>query len=273
MRRLASSRSAPMKRRGTGQADRTRHVLGSAAARPLLPSAVDQGDHLGHPTSDVQGTNPLGAVDLVPRDGQEIHTQRLDMDGNLAESLDRIGVEQDVPLAAHLGDLGDREEHSRLVVGVHEADQNRVRPDRSSHLVRIQHTLAVHRQPRDRAPLTLQMIGGMEDGVMLDRRDDEMARATGSGSDDPRQGQIIRLGPTPGENDAVLVGDAQGPRHTLSCGLQGVTRLTPPGVDRTRVPEPLPEEGQHGREDIGVERRGRVVIQIDSHRGAHFRPG
>ena len=34
------------------------------AARPLLPSAVDQGDH-GHPPSDVEGTDPFGAVDLV----------------------------------------------------------------------------------------------------------------------------------------------------------------------------------------------------------------
>ena len=161
------------KRRSARQADGAGHVLGAAAARALLPSPVDQGDHLG-PPPDIKGTDPFGAVDLVPRDGEEIRTQRLDMDGDLSESLDRIGVEQDVPLAAHLGYLGDREEHSRLVVGVHEADQNRARPDRSSHVVRIQHTLAVHRQSRDRAPLTLQVIGGMEDGVMLDRRDDEM---------------------------------------------------------------------------------------------------
>lgn len=108
---------------------------------------------------------------------------------------------------------------------------------------------------------------------MLDRRDDEMARAIGSGSDDPRQGEIVGLGPTPGEDDAVFVGDAQGPGHLLSRRLQGLARLAPPGVPRAGVSKPLAEERQHGREDVGMERCGRVVVQIHFHRGAPFRLG
>ena len=51
------------------------------------------------------------------------------MDGNLAECLHSVRMEQDSMLMGNLSDFPDRLYSSNLIVGIHDGDQNRRRPD------------------------------------------------------------------------------------------------------------------------------------------------
>ena len=46
------------------------------------------------------------------------------VDGNLADGLHGVGVEEDALLVAELADLGDGLDDADLVVGVHDADED-----------------------------------------------------------------------------------------------------------------------------------------------------
>ena len=79
-----------------------------------------------HPASDVEGSDPFGAVNLVAGTGEKVDPEGLHVNGNLPEGLDGVGVEKEVglarlpPLPHQLPDLSDRLDRPNLVVGVHD---------------------------------------------------------------------------------------------------------------------------------------------------------
>ena len=218
------------------------------------------------PAPDEEGADALRPVDLVAGQGEEIHAERLRVQGELAEALHRVGVKGHAPLAADPAHGGDGKQHAGLVVPVHEADQYGVRPDRPAHVVRVQQPLRIHGEAGHLEALAAEVGGGVQDGVVLHGGEDHMTTALLLGRGDAHEGQVVGLGPPRGEDDGVLVGRSQGPRDGRPSPLQGLSRLTPPDVERAGIAEPLRQEGRHRRQDLGVERRGGVVIEIHSHR-------
>src|SRR5262249_60244440 len=67
---------------------------------------------------------------------------------------------------------------SGLVVGHHDADQPRIGAQRLANIVRVDLAAAIHRNNRELASHLLQALRGVEHGVMLNgRRDDVIALA------------------------------------------------------------------------------------------------
>ena len=105
------------------------------------------------------------------------------IDGNLRIRLYRIGVEQYTVLLRDLSDLGDGLDGTDLVVGKHDADQAGVRlqgvrqllrGDGCFQLVQADQSVSVHIQIGDLKASLLQILTGMENGMVLDLRGNNM---------------------------------------------------------------------------------------------------
>jgi len=182
------------------EADDAGKVLGAGAPAPLLPAAVDEVcDFCSVP--DVEGADALGAVELVAREGEEVDVVLIDVEFEVADRLDGVGVEGDAVLAGDGADLADRLDGPDLVVGGHHRDQNGAVGDRIPDGRRIDPPLPVDRQVGDREALLFQEGAGVEDGVVLDRRRDDVVAPVAVRMGDPLDRPVVRLGPAGGEED------------------------------------------------------------------------
>ena len=110
---VAQGQQAPgfLLHRGHGQLDGRAHADDqgygerAAAKSALVTAAVQQRlePHLRVATADVQCADPLGAVEFVRRDAQEIDGVGPDVDRDLAHGLGGIGMENDAAFVAERG--------------------------------------------------------------------------------------------------------------------------------------------------------------------------
>ncbi len=193
--------------------------------------------------ADIEGADPLGAVDLMGRDGQEVDPELAGVDVDLAEGLDGVGVDGDVALVGDPDDLGDRLNGADLVVGVHDRDEPRLRGQGRAEMVEADRAEGVDGQIGDLDASLLQGLGRLDDGRVLDRGGDEFVPLRGR-VEGPEDGEVVGLGARAGEKDLAPV-DAQGGRHPLA-GL-GHELLDPPAdrIERGGIAEMLAEEPGH----------------------------
>ena len=236
------------------------HVLRAGPPPALVVAAVLDGHH-ARALPDVERADALRPVDLVRRHRHERDPGLPERHGELAERLDAVDVERDAPLGRDAADLLDRHERAALAVRGLDRDQDRVRAERAAHVVRVHQPLAVHRQVRHGVTGLLQRLAGPEDGVVLDLGRDHVA--AGPRARHALDGQVVGLGAARGEDD-LLRRDPEEARDALARRVDPVARLPPEAVDARSVAEALREVGQHRRQDVGVDRRRGVVIEIDA---------
>ena len=111
-----------------------RDVLCPSTPAPLLGAALNEAGQR-YPLPGVQHPTPLGTVELVGGEGQQVDVLGSHVNGQMARRLHRVGVEGDAPLPAHRTDLGDGQDGTNLVVGVHNGHQGGVLPDSLRHLL------------------------------------------------------------------------------------------------------------------------------------------
>ena len=119
---------------GSRHAADTGNVLGTGTLAPLLGTALDE-VHQGEAAADIQGTDALGAVELVAGQTQHVNVLRLHIDLDVAHSLDRIGVEGNAGFLTNGTDLGDGQHGADFIVGVHGGHQAGIRPNGVLHLL------------------------------------------------------------------------------------------------------------------------------------------
>jgi len=107
--------------------------------------------------------------------------------------------------------------------------------------------------------------------VVLDARDDEVPAAGPLPEGQALERQVVRLGPAAREDDRVLVGRAHGVGERAPRLLQRLPGGPPGLVQGAGIPEPGVRR-DHGRQDVGVERRRGVMVQIHVHEIAEDRP-
>ena len=121
----------------------------------------------GHPGAAHQGPHPLGAVELVAAEPQQVDAQLLHGQGDVAHGLGAIAVEQGAPLAAEGTDGGQGLEHADLVVGGHHRHQQGVWPHDVGQLIKIHQAIAPHRQHGDGESVPRQPGQGIEHGSVF----------------------------------------------------------------------------------------------------------
>ena len=140
------------------EADAERGREGARAQAALLAPA---GDERLHPNpwaaANVDGADALGAVDLVPGDGEQVDLHVLDVDRDLTHRLRGVGVEEHLVGAAHLANLFQRLDDSDFVVHRHHRNHRGFRSDRGFEFVEVDQTVGLDREVRHVPPLLLEV--------------------------------------------------------------------------------------------------------------------
>src|SRR6266516_228373 len=132
---------------GLAETNDTGHVQGAGTHAALVTTAINDGGklHARIAAADVQSADPLGSINLVSTDGQQIDIVLLDVDRNLAHRLDAVHSKENAVFFGHLADFRDGIDHPDFVVGVHDGDQNRLRGNRRFQIVQADAAVAMHR--------------------------------------------------------------------------------------------------------------------------------
>jgi hypothetical protein len=162
-------------RAGRPQPNGEQRALSPGAPAQLMAGAVDQGLQC-ETTSDIERADTFRGVELVTSDGQQIDAEFVDLGRDFSHRLRCIGMDTDPALPRDRADFLDRLDGADLVVGVHDADQDRLRSDGATHVVRIDATCPVHRKVSDRTAQLLDKPAGAKNGGMLDSRCDDVRR-------------------------------------------------------------------------------------------------
>ena len=107
------------------QAYDARHVLRAGAALSLLRTAMDKGSDF-YALADVEKSDSLGAVQLVPAGAEHVDVHFLHIQRNLAKGLDCVCMEEDVMLLRHGPNLRNGHNGPNLIVCRHDGDEDGV---------------------------------------------------------------------------------------------------------------------------------------------------
>lgn len=137
----------------------------------FLAAAVQDG-HRGVLPAEQQRADAVGAADLVAGNGHGGEPGGGEVDRELTESLDRVGMQRHVELGGRVGEFPDRHDRADLVVGPHhggEGDVGGVAGDGLAQRLGVDPALGVDRQVLDGGALVLaEPVDGVEDRVVLD---------------------------------------------------------------------------------------------------------
>ena len=145
----------------------TGNILCSCPAPTFLAAAVDEVVDFGT-FPDIEGADTLGAVELVGREGEEIDVLGFHVHRDVPDYLHSISMERDFVLPCNRTQFRDRLDGTDLVVGVHDADQDRLVCDRPFEFRGVHKTVLVDREICDGESFLLQVLAGMKNRMVLD---------------------------------------------------------------------------------------------------------
>ena len=142
----------------------------------LLPAAADDGvqAHARPPPHEARA-HPLRPVDLVARDAHQVDVPRIHVDGDLADGLRGVGVEEGLFRAAQRADLGHRLDHADFVVDCHYAYQGRVGADGGFEVGERDESVRLHGEVGHFEALFLQVARGVEHALVFRLGGDDVA--------------------------------------------------------------------------------------------------
>src|SRR5207302_4551797 len=108
-----------------------------------------------------------------------------------------VGMEINVGLRSDASDLFYRLENASLVVRHHDRDQLGARTKSGAHVVRIDQPLSVHVKVSHFTSALLQTFAGIQHGMMLDLRSNDVI----AGMRQPKDSEIVGFRSAAGEND------------------------------------------------------------------------
>src|SRR6266849_3663012 len=97
-------------------------------------------------TAYEQDADTLGRVELVSGDRKQIDAEPVHVGCNLADRLGGVGMKEDTMFAGDVRALLDRLDGAHLIVGVHDADEDRARRDGSAQVIGIDAPASIHGQ-------------------------------------------------------------------------------------------------------------------------------
>lgn len=141
---------------------------GTTAKTTLLTTSGQERDETDSgAAADIKSTDTLGSIDLVSTDAQEINVHLCHVNGDLADSLGSIGVEEDLLGAAEGSDLLDRLNDSDLVVDSHDRDQSSVGANGSLEIVHGDQAVLSNREVGDIETFVTQYTARIQDTLVL----------------------------------------------------------------------------------------------------------
>ena len=212
----------------------------------------------------------MGPRNLWGGDAEQVDVQLDYVEGKLAGRLDGVGVEGHpaAELSSALldgrGDGGDGLDRPDLVVGEHDADEDRFAADRTGDLVRVDEALRVNLEAGDLEAEALQVFERVEDGVVFHGGGDDVCAGARVllGEGDPFEGGVDRLGAATTEDQLAGTG-VEDLGDFVAGGVERVRGVAPESVKGGGVAEGAVEERRHRFGDLRVDRGRRRVIDVN----------
>ena len=113
----------------------------------------------------------------MARERRGIDAKNLHVKGNLAQALRRVGVKQGAALVCDLCEFLNRVDRPYLVVGVHDRHELGVGSHGRTQVVGVDMAGLTRIEDRDVVALLLEVVRGLEDRMVLERRHDEVRTA------------------------------------------------------------------------------------------------
>src|SRR5262245_22589824 len=247
---------------GCPKSDSQHGTLRPCTAAAFVATSVDQ-RLKRRAAAHVERTHALRRIDLVAGNGEEVDAKHIDVRGNLADRLCRVGMQQNAVRAGDATNLDDRLDRADLVVGMHDADEDGPRRDRPSHIVGIDAADPIDGNNGDREALLLKEAAGSEDRGMLHRARDDMVALVLQRPGYALEGQVVGLAASTGEDDLVAFGAKQRSdlaARLLQCGA--CTRSSP--MSARRIAETIPQERPHRGSHRRIDWCAGVVVEVDA---------
>ena len=190
----------------------------------------------------------------------------------MAHRLHRVNVEQYPGGPGNGSDLGHGLNGADLIVGSHHGDQDGIGPEGGLHRRRVHPALGVHRQVGHLIALLFQVLGRVEDGVVLDGGGNDVPALLLTELRHPAQGPVVGLGAAGGEIELLRPGVQTG-GDVRPGGFQIGLGLLTKGVETGGIAISLLQMGHHSGQRSGGKPGGGGVIGIEKtgHRIDSFR--
>ena len=105
---------------------------------------------------------------------KQIEAELVDFSRNLSDRLCRVRVKANPALPCDQADVLDRLDGADLIVGVHNANQDRLRSNGAAHVLRIDSARAIDGKVGDRSAEPFEKPAGSKNSGMLDCRGDDV---------------------------------------------------------------------------------------------------
>jgi hypothetical protein len=245
--------------RGLAKSNDGSDVLGAAASAVFLASSQPRGET--HPTVDVEGSDPFGAMEFVSGEGKKLGAQLGDIERELAHGLDGIHVQGDFSGVGDTGDLFNGKKHAGFVIGPEEGDQGGVGPEGVREFLQIKLAGGIHGQPGDFVAAAGEMLAEFDRRAVFDGGGDYVGLVGVEGCG-RKNGGIDRLGSATRENDLIRRAPDKG-RDLLSGLVDGGCCPAPEGIHARWVSVFVAQPRGHGLKHGRIDLSGGVVVEVN----------
>lgn len=145
--KLASSAKANNQRCGDSTTTNTSFLTTTA----LYSFQSDSGS-----TSNINGSNTLGAIKFVAGDTHQIDVHGIHIHGDFADSLSSISVEKDLVLAANLSNFLNGLNDTNFIVDGHDGNNGSIRADSFFELLDVDQSVGLNWEVSDVETFLLQ---------------------------------------------------------------------------------------------------------------------
>lgn len=198
-------------------------------------------------------------------DGHQVNVHGVNVQGDLANSLGGVGVEEDLLGAAKLANLLEGLDDTNLVVDSHDTDDGSVGTDGSLQLRHVDQAGALHGEIGHFKTLVLKMPAAVEDTLVFCLAGDDVLLLAGPAKEpgNTLDAHVVGFGGAAGENDFLGV-SANQISNVFPRLLNGLVCFPAVGMcPRVGVAIDVGEEGHHGIEHSGVDGGGSLHVEVD----------
>ncbi len=179
-------------------------------------------------------------------------------------------MQDDAAGSGDLSDFPDGLDGADLVVGEHHADENRLFRERLFDDGGIDQAVLAHVDVGHLEALLFQALAGVEHGLVLDGRSDDVLALAGVVLGDAFDREVVALRCAAREHDLLAAVGTDHVRDGLAGVFDGGLGFPTKAMRTARcVPEGRREVRQHRLDHAGIDRGRRVIVHVDRKLDTH----
>ena len=214
-------------------------------------------------SAHIESANALRTVEFVSGQRCNVDVHFIHIERDLADCLHRIRMKQDASLTGDFADCFDVLNHADFIVGGHDRNEDRFVRNRFPQIIQINKPSIVDREESNSKSFLFKMLTGVEDGLVLGDRRNDVVALLAIHPGDALDCQIVGFGCAAGDYNLSRI-SADQCSDLLPSLFHGFFRFpTEFVVAACGIPELVRQVRHHRFEHTRVERGRRVIVHIN----------